>query len=152
MKGIPCRQTIKVLTDGQVEEIHEASLAILERTGVRFDGAEARHRLLKAGAIAHQSRKDVIVFPDRVQGNWWREDGHHLRLVDIQEALESFKPNQLVVGTGKFGIMKVGREVKRYCEANDIALYAEPTEKATKMYNRLLLTDDKVLGAFHLTC
>jgi len=96
--------------------------------------------------------KDVIVFPDRVQGDWWREEGHKLRLVDVEEALESVQPRHLVVGTGKFGILKVGREVKRYCEAHGIALHAEPTEKATKMYNRLLLTDDKVLGAFHLTC
>jgi len=37
VKGIPCRQMIKVLSDEQVETIHEASLKILERTGVRFD-------------------------------------------------------------------------------------------------------------------
>jgi len=95
---------------------------------------------------------DVIVFPDRVQGDWWRKEGHKLQLVDIQEALEEVQPRALVVGTGKFGIMKVSREVKEYLEAQNIKLYAEATEKATKMYNRLILTDDKVLGAFHLTC
>lgn len=96
--------------------------------------------------------KDVIVFPDRVQGDWWREEGHRLQLVDIREALESFRPLSLIIGTGKFGIMKVTREVKQYCEENDINLYAEPTDKATKMYNRMILTGDRILGAFHLTC
>ena len=95
---------------------------------------------------------DVIVFPDRVQAEWWREEGHRLGISDIREALEELKPRFLVVGTGKFGILHVQKDVKHYCKDCDITLYAEPTEKATRMYNRLLLAHDKVLGAFHLTC
>ncbi len=26
---------------------------------------------------------DVIVFPDRIQGSWWRHKGHELSLKDI---------------------------------------------------------------------
>jgi trimethylamine--corrinoid protein Co-methyltransferase len=63
VKGIPCKQMIKVLTDEQVELIHEASLSILERTGVRFDDEDARRRLVDAGAIVHPTRKDVVTFP-----------------------------------------------------------------------------------------
>jgi len=63
LKGIPCRQMVKVLTDEQVETIHEASLRILERTGIRFDSEDARQRLLKAGATTHPVKKDVITFP-----------------------------------------------------------------------------------------
>jgi trimethylamine--corrinoid protein Co-methyltransferase len=66
MKGIPCRQMVKVLTDEQVESIHEASLKILEATGLRFDSGDARQRLLEAGAISHPVRKDVITFPPSV--------------------------------------------------------------------------------------
>lgn len=97
-------------------------------------------------------KNDVIVFPDRVQADWWRKEGHQLQLEDIQDALEEVQPNALVVGTGNSGIMKVSKEVKKYLVARNIKLFAEPTEKATKMYNRLILTEDKVLGAFHLTC
>lgn len=96
--------------------------------------------------------KDVIVFPDRVQANWWRKEGHNLQLEDINDALESTQPKSLVVGTGKYGIMQVSQEVEDYLRDHDIKLYAEPTDKATKIYNRLILTEDKVLGAFHLTC
>ena len=95
---------------------------------------------------------DVIIFPDRVQADWWRKEGHKLQLVDIHSALNEIRANTFVVGTGKFGILKVSVEVKEYLEAQNIKLYAEPTEKAVKMYNRLILTDDKILGAFHLTC
>ena len=97
-------------------------------------------------------QNDVIVFPDRVQADWWRKEGHKLQMVDIQNALNEIRPNTLIVGTGKFGILNVSVEVKEYLEAQNITLYAEPTEKAVKMYNRLILTDDKILGAFHLTC
>ena len=52
-----------MLTDEQVDAIHEASLSILERTGIRFDSENARKRLLKAGASSHSTRKGVITFP-----------------------------------------------------------------------------------------
>lgn len=96
--------------------------------------------------------KDVIVFPDRVQADWWRKEGHQLQLEDIQDALEEAQPNALVVGMGNSGIMQVSKEVKTYLEERNIKLFAESTEKATKIYNRLILMEDKVLGAFHLTC
>jgi len=63
MPGEKVRFKLKVLTDEQVDDIHEATLKILERTGVRFDSEDARKRLIKAGAAAHPSRKDVLLFP-----------------------------------------------------------------------------------------
>jgi trimethylamine--corrinoid protein Co-methyltransferase len=63
MKGIRCSPRFKVLADEQVDAIHEASLAILEKTGIRFDSEDARKRLLKAGASSHSTRKGVITFP-----------------------------------------------------------------------------------------
>ena len=96
--------------------------------------------------------KDVIIFPRRVQSEWWRKEGHLLQMVDIQEALRSMKPRHLVVGKGKFGIMKIAPEVEEYLSMQDISLHAEKTDKAVKIYNRLILSDPSVLGAFHLTC
>jgi trimethylamine--corrinoid protein Co-methyltransferase len=63
MEGVKVKRRLKVLTDDQVDAIHEASLKILERTGVRFDSDDTRKRLLKAGAQNHESRKDVLTFP-----------------------------------------------------------------------------------------
>ena len=79
----------------------------------------------------HAFSDDVIVFPQRVHET---------------------KPRVLVVGTGKFGVMKIAQEVSEYLVSEDIVLHAEKTDKATKIYNRLILTDPKILGAFHLTC
>jgi hypothetical protein len=96
--------------------------------------------------------KDVIIFPDKVQTNWWRKEGHYLQLEDIEKALEEVKPNNIVIGTGKFGLMRIDNGVNVYLEKQNIQLHAESTGKAIKIFNRLILIDDKVLGAFHLTC
>jgi trimethylamine--corrinoid protein Co-methyltransferase len=63
MQGIKNRHQLKVLTDDQVEAIHEASLKILERTGVRIDSEDAAKRLVKKGAAKHPTRKSVLTFP-----------------------------------------------------------------------------------------
>ncbi|MBN2029056.1 hypothetical protein JW824_02330 [bacterium] len=96
--------------------------------------------------------QDVIILPDHVRPNWWRQEGHRLQLVDIQKELEMIHPKSLVVGTGKFGMMKVDQELKDYLEKHDIQLFTEPTGKAVKMYNRILLSESNLIGAFHLTC
>ena len=104
--------------------------------------------------IIHQKSyiNDVIVFKNHVRSGWRRKEGHMLQLEDIQSVLNEIKPAVLVVGTGKFGIMKISMEVMDYLDLHAIRLYAEKTDKAVKTYNRLILTNDKVLGAFHLTC
>lgn len=95
---------------------------------------------------------DVLVFPDYVQGNWWRREGHLLQWEDIAEAVASCAPELVVIGKGKFGLMRIDARVKEELERMKIQWVAEPTDKAVKIYNRLLLTGKKVLGAFHLTC
>ena len=63
MQGIRNPGRLKVLSDEQVDALHEASLTLLERTGARFDSPEAIRRLEEAGALAHPTRKSVLTFP-----------------------------------------------------------------------------------------
>ena len=93
---------------------------------------------------------DVIIFPDRVQSNWWRKTGHELCLEDITGVLAE-KPDVLVVGTGESGMMKVLPEVEKTAEAQGITLIAESTEIACKTYNRLS-GSQQVIAALHITC
>ena len=95
---------------------------------------------------------DVIILPDRVQKDWRRKSGHQLRLVDIQDVLDQTSPTSLVVGTGKFGIMRISGEVREYLNKQGITLYTERTEKAVEIYNRLIPVETSVVGAFHITC
>jgi hypothetical protein len=96
--------------------------------------------------------KDLIITKEKVIPNWWRDKGHKLQLEDIQQVLEEYKPEVLVVGKGKFGMMKVAKEVNQYLEENQIRLYEKESGKATQEFNRLLQNDVNVVGAFHLTC
>ncbi len=66
MQGIRNSAPLKVLTEAQVDAIHEASLALLATTGARFDDAEAIRDLLELGAVRHPSRKNVLTFPRSV--------------------------------------------------------------------------------------
>lgn len=93
---------------------------------------------------------DVIIFPDRVQGSWWREEGHSLSLNDLKGVLD-FKPGTLVVGLGYSGMMKIPDATKKAIEALGIKLVAARSPQAVDEYNRLC-GSGRVVGAFHLTC
>jgi len=95
-------------------------------------------------------RSDVILFPQRVVADWWRESGHRLVLKDLQEVL-SYAPRVLIVGQGKFGRMTVDKEVEAEARRRGIELFVAPTDRAVEEYNRRS-GEIKVVAALHLTC
>lgn len=64
MEGVRTGPKLKILTEDQIDEIHEASLSILGRTGVRYDSSMAVERLVKSGAVLKPGSKDVVIFPE----------------------------------------------------------------------------------------
>ena len=95
--------------------------------------------------------RDLIILPGRVIGNWWRIEGHRLRVEDISEVLGS-DIEVLVVGRGAFGMMRVGDDVKRALEERGIKLFAERTERACEIFNEMMRMGKKTAAALHLTC
>ncbi|UCF96635.1 MAG: hypothetical protein JSV89_15860 [Spirochaetaceae bacterium] len=93
---------------------------------------------------------DVIVYPDRVDSSWWRKEGHNLCLEDIEEVLR-YRPEVLVIGQGKPGLMKVGKELTKQLRQRGIEVRSGPTAKAVRLYNELS-TGKKIVAALHLTC
>jgi hypothetical protein len=93
---------------------------------------------------------DVIIYPDRVDGSWWRNEGHLLQLADLKEALQA-KPEVLVIGTGAFGVMRVPRETVEHIAGQGIEVKVERTSRAAEVYNDLAGTK-AVIAALHLTC
>jgi len=93
--------------------------------------------------------KDLIVFPDRIQPDWWRKTGHLLTLEDIQEILD-YRPRVLVIGTGVSGLMKVDDAVLEKLESMDIEYVIERSSKVVKEYNKVC--DKRAVLALHLTC
>ncbi len=63
IKTAKAKFKLELLTYDEVDRIHEASLSILGRTGLRIDSVQAQQRLLKNGAAKHPTKKNVLTFP-----------------------------------------------------------------------------------------
>ena len=94
--------------------------------------------------------KDVIIFPTRVLGGWWRGEGHLLQPDDLADVFEA-RPRVLVVGQGAYGRMAIAPETKEALQVANIELIALPTEQACQTYNNLREQEGTV-AALHLTC
>ncbi len=93
---------------------------------------------------------DVIIYPDRVDASWWRNKGHYLQSVDLEEIIKT-EPDVLIIGTGFSGVMKVPEETVRFVVSKGIELRVDKTEIAVEIYDGSE-KDKKVVAALHLTC
>lgn len=94
--------------------------------------------------------RDVIIFPDRIDGSWWWKEGHELSEEDIKEVIKE-RPEVLIVGTGYHGCMRVLPETEQYVRANGIKLMVEKTERACEVCNQLSKSK-RIIATLHLTC
>jgi hypothetical protein len=99
-----------------------------------------------------QYKSDVIIYPDRIDDKWWREDGHNLIISDLP-FLPKHPPKILVIGQGKYGFMKIGQEFQDFKVENKMDCRFAKTDEAVKIYNNLWNAGEKdMVAAFHLTC
>ena len=96
-----------------------------------------------------QETKDLIILPDRVVRNWWRQDGHALVLDDLAEVLEEL-PSRLVVGTGAAGRMRPDPDTIRQLQERGVTVEALPTGQAVRRFGEL--DPARTAAALHLTC
>ncbi len=94
---------------------------------------------------------DVIIYPDHIDGGWWRKQGHLLCLDDLEDIIAA-RPHVLVIGTGAQGMMRVADEVPKQMSELGIELKVARTGKACKLYNRLAQQQKSAVAALHLTC
>ncbi|NQT23991.1 hypothetical protein HQ585_01415 [candidate division KSB1 bacterium] len=109
-----------------------------------------RFGMISVDEFTHEN--DLIVLPESVVENWHRKKGHHLVAADLQPYLDSEDIQELIVGTGKFGGMKIDDDVLVYLDKHAIVMHALPTTEAVELYNKKELQNINVAGAFHLTC
>ncbi len=115
--------------------------------------ATPRIESYRFGEIVVDGRRyssDLIVYPDRVDSQWWREEGHSLSPADVWEVLQT-PPEVLVIGQGSLGRMDVPAETLRRLRDSGMEVIAERTGQACETYNRLRRTRG-VVAALHLTC
>jgi len=93
---------------------------------------------------------DVIIYGDKIDGSWRREEGHMLAVNDILNIVSS-KPDILIIGTGADGCMIVPEGVKKEIGSKGIKLMVKKTAEACEEYNKLK-SSASVIAALHLTC
>jgi hypothetical protein len=93
---------------------------------------------------------DLIIFPERVAGSWWRQQGHSLAPDDLEEVVEA-APEVLIIGQGAVGRMEVPSDTLAYLEASGIKVIADQTGEACRLYNQMC-DSRRVVAALHLTC
>ena len=96
-----------------------------------------------------QATQDLIILPDRVVWNWWRQDGHSLVLDDLGDVLEEL-PERLLIGTGANGQLHPDPTALDRLRARGLTVEALPTAAAVRRYGEL--DPARTAAALHLTC
>ncbi|MFX0207721.1 MAG: Mth938-like domain-containing protein [Candidatus Hodarchaeota archaeon] len=94
---------------------------------------------------------DVIIFPEEVLPNWWRQEGHRLHMEDLQEIIKR-KPEILIIGTGYNGAMKVPKNLTTHLEELGIKPIVKNSKEAVNAFNTFVKRKGNVAAALHLTC
>jgi hypothetical protein len=95
-------------------------------------------------------KNDLLIWPDRIKSDWWRQEAHLLQLGDVAEALAA-NPQVLVVGQGEPGKMQVDPALSAYLRDRGVELLVHPTREACRVINNLSGTR-RLAAALHLTC
>ena len=94
---------------------------------------------------------DLKIIRDRVVDSWWRHSGHVVDIDDLRDILTA-RPEILVLGRGKPGLMRSTERLRERLAAENIKLYEESSAKAVKIFNKLWQEGRDVAAGFHLTC
>lgn len=98
-----------------------------------------------------EHEKDLKLYPDGIESNGWRLQGHLLQPDDLPE-LRDKEIDYLVVGQGAVGNMKIAEQTKKLLEELRLKWSVHPTPQAVEEYNRRAEHGERVAGVFHLTC
>lgn len=101
-----------------------------------------------AGVTYHS---DVKIINGMVLSGWRRKKGHRVDVDDLKDMLD-VRPQILVVGKGKFGLMTIAPTLRQFLEKSGITLVEKNTAEAVAEFNRLYRAGQNVCAGFHLTC
>ncbi|HKJ69567.1 MAG TPA: MTH938/NDUFAF3 family protein, partial [bacterium] len=76
----------------------------------------------------------VIIHPQTLVDNWWRESGHSLIPADLNKYLPNL-PSELILGTGKYGRVKVPESTRHWLRDQGAEVIAARTDRACQFDN-----------------
>jgi hypothetical protein len=94
--------------------------------------------------------QDVIILPECIIPNWWRQSGHNLSVEDLKEVFDA-KPEVLLIGQGAYSRMRVPPQTEQALQKAGIEVIAQTSQTVCKLYNELRLKKRAAL-VIHLTC
>jgi hypothetical protein len=97
----------------------------------------------------NEHERDLVILPQRVVANWWRQEGHRMSLDDLSEVDDDL-PGRLIVGTGAHGRMVPDRAAVAELESRGISVEVMDTTRAVARYREL--DPAQTAAALHLTC
>ncbi len=109
----------------------------------------AEYRFGRIVVDGKEQTRDVIILPDRVVPNWWRQEGHALVLADLTDVLDDL-PGQLIVGTGASGQMRPDWETMDALRRRGVEVKVARTDDAVRLFNEADAAT--TAAALHLTC
>jgi hypothetical protein len=112
-------------------------------------GRIAEYRFGRVTVDGREVTRDVIVLPGRVVENWWRQEGHHLAWVDLEDVADEL-PSRLVVGTGADERMRPDPNVFDRLKERGVEVECLPTDRAVARFAEL--DPATTAAALHLTC
>jgi hypothetical protein len=96
-----------------------------------------------------EQTRDVIILPERVVPNWWRDQGHALVLADLEAVLDEL-PGRLIVGTGASGQMRPDPETMDALRRRGVEVEVAHTDDAVRLFNEA--DTATTAAALHLSC
>lgn len=97
-------------------------------------------------------KSDIVIKPGEILAKeWFREEGHELRVIDVKDYIDE-EDKFVVVGTGDGGEMKVPDATKEFFKDKNLEVIISDTTKAVEEYNKLEKEGRDVVGFFHITC
>ena len=94
---------------------------------------------------------DLKIINGQVHPDWWRKTGHSVAVDEVTDILNA-KPDYLIIGSGKFGLMKVSDRLRKHLSECGIQIIVESSKTAMKTYNQMYADGKNIAGAFHLSC
>ena len=94
---------------------------------------------------------DIKIIKETVIPDWWRKSGHRVGIDDVKDILDSGS-DIIVIGTGKFGLVRLSSPLKELLKSKGVELIEKRTMEATKVFNQLHAKSHTVSAGFHLTC
>ena len=107
----------------------------------------------KFGSITIEGKtytSDVIVYPDRVDDSWSREEEHRPQIREFTDIINA-EPDILIIGTGYAGVLSIPDQIRNFLTSKGIEVRVDKTKQAIELFNTLQ-NSEKVIAALHITC